>query len=747
MSAEPPDAPSAFGEFVKVGFLGAGSFGHVFHVRRGDEEFALKWLKPDAEADARPRFENEAWALQALDHPVIPRFIDRGEHNGRPWLVMTLAHGISLRALHEKQVRERTPCGQMRVLDIMIAVLDALTYMHARDVYHRDVKDGNVIAAESVTNVTLIDFGFCRGVQQPEHPPSFWAVGASRFGPPTKLDYPSEVHSTHDVFAVGVLAYLLLTNRFPWQVAESENRGRLRDAMVNTDPPDLLTINSFVDPEVAGLISRLLEINDDARPSAADALGRARELKSLLSDRVTGPAGKRDAIPFPRVIRDAVHGDIRMTEFEWSILNSREYQRLRGIKQLGLANLVFPGAEHTRLSHSIGTMHVADRILRMIEDLTGTRIPMEERLIARTYALVHDVTHVAYGHTFEDELAIFTRHDQNEPRALRMILGDKSALNNILRATEYGRAVLGMFDPRAGLEKRLEYVRELVESPAGADVLDYVDRDSLHCGLDHRVDSAIFRRFQIQIRREPVREQHLISRLYGQHGVRLDAEYALEALLLQRFSLFLKVYVHPAKTAAGAMLGKALTLAMDGKRKFIDEKRVEGLGDADLLSVLAEGPEPIRRLAKGVRERRLYKPCFRAGALKSGEFDLDHYGARREQLRAAGLLDPIGRLHLERKLARKAKTPHQNVIVYCSSEAPGFQKIRYAVEREPGKTEPLGERVHLRAAERHLRLWSVFVFADRDLPKEKLQAIVDEMSDHTSMTNEADVKPRQQPLF
>jgi len=52
-----------------------------------------------------------------------------------------------------------------------------------------------------------------------------------------------------------------------------------------------------------------------------------------------------------------------MTEFEWSILNSREYQRLRGIKQLGFANLVYPGAEHTRLSHSLGTMRVADRIL------------------------------------------------------------------------------------------------------------------------------------------------------------------------------------------------------------------------------------------------------------------------------------------------------------------------------------------------------------------------------------------------
>ena len=312
MSVEPADAPSSFDDYLKLNYLGGGSFGHVFKVRGpGDAEYALKWLRADAERDARPRFENEVWALKNLSHAVIPRFVSEGEHLGRPWLVMTLAVGNSLRVLHEKQVREHAPSGQMRVLDIVIALLDALSYMHERGIYHRDVKDANVIATESVSDVTLIDFGFCRGIGQPTTPPSFWNVGASRFSPPQKLDYPSEIHPTHDVFAVGVLAYLLLTNNFPWQVPDSENRGRLRDAMLAADPPIIATINSFVDDEFSKFVHSLLEIDDQNRPAAGDALQSALRIKAALSERVAGPAIKKGWIPFPRVIRDPVHGDIR----------------------------------------------------------------------------------------------------------------------------------------------------------------------------------------------------------------------------------------------------------------------------------------------------------------------------------------------------------------------------------------------------------------------------------------------------
>ncbi len=104
-------------------------------------------------------------------------------------------------------------------------------------------------------------------------------------------------------------------------------------------------------------------------------------------------------IALPRVIRNPLHGDIRLTEFEWQLLHTKECQRLRWIKQIGFANLVYPGAEHSRLSHFIGTLFTADRILRSIEERTGTPFNIEERLTARCYALLHDLSHAPYGHT------------------------------------------------------------------------------------------------------------------------------------------------------------------------------------------------------------------------------------------------------------------------------------------------------------------------------------------------------------
>jgi len=745
---EPLDSPPFFETFEKTGYLGAGSFGHVYRVRDASGEYALKWLRSDADDDAKARFENEAWALQTLSNPSIPRLISRGTHSGRPWIAMSLAPGKPLKELWEEQLRDGTPSGQLRVLDITIAVLEALSYMHARGIYHRDVKHANILATESVSSVTLIDFGFCRSIEQPAHAPSFWNVGASRFAPPNKLDYPSRTHPTHDVFAVGVVAYLLLTNKFPWQVAETEDRGRLRDAMQRTTPIHIEVANRFVDQAVARFVHRLIVINDDARPTAATALEEAKRIKATLAARVAAPAIRKDAIAFPRVMRDAVHGDIRLTDFEASLIDTREYQRLRRMKQLGFANLVYPCAEHTRLTHSVGTMFVADKILRSIAEITGDRLHPEERLLARTYALVHDVTHIAFGHTFEDELGLFDRHDRNEERIGRLILSDRSALGNVLRSTDYGRAALAFFDPRGDVEDRLRYLRELVESPAGADVIDYIDRDSLHCGLDHQVDSAIFRRYRITTSPDVEAEPHLISQLYGRHGVRLDAEYAVEWLLLQRFGLFLKVYTHPAKIAAGAMLGKAVTLAIRGRGKQLDARKIELLGDDELIGRLAAtSADPIRRLGRALRERKLFKPCFRAGCLQGGDIDLERYAARREEWRNEGLFSPEGRLDIERKLAKKAKISSADVIFYCPSEAPGYQKIRHFVEREPGKTEPLADRVHLRAAERHLRLWSLYLFVSDDVTDEKRSALVEETSAVSGLKNEAETKPRQELLF
>lgn len=418
-------------------------------------------------------------------------------------------------------------------------------------------------------------------------------------------------------------------------------------------------------------------------------------------------------IRFTRVIRDPIHGDIRMTNDEWNLLNARELQRLRWLKQLGFTNLVYPGAEHTRLHHSIGVLHTTEKILKAIEDFGGKSLTDSERLTARCYALIHDVAHIPYGHTLEDELGFFARHDKNEPRIGRLLRAETSELGKLLNSTEYGRVALSFFDSNSP-DNSYTFLKEIVEKPSGADVLDYIDRDSYFCGMDHRVDSAIYRRFQLSTDSKGI--LRFVSALYSENRPRPDAEFAIESVLLERFSLFLKLFTHPAKLAAGAMLGKALTHALwsEGSSSLLEEQ-IEQMGDAELLLELKRSADPVvAELARMLMQRQLYKPVYRVQALD--EHDADAHEERREQFKEAGLFDPRKRLALEETLAKEAGVAPPNIIIYCPSSAPGLQKARqYVKEQSSGSLRMRDEVKNRSILERHRRLWTVYVFASPQL--------------------------------
>jgi HD superfamily phosphohydrolase len=746
-----PEEKTRFGEWTVVRPLGAGSFGYTFVVKRDAgkaEHFVLKWLRPGAEEAAKRRMRNEEWALQLLKHPHLPEFVSSGEEDGQPFLVMTLARGSSLRVRYNEQRSVGGTTSQIVTLNIMAAVLDALSYMHEHGVYHRDVKDDNIIATDAGREVTLVDLGFCKGHAQPSQVQTVWNAGAARYAPPEKLDHPADANPTHDVFAVGVVAYLLLTNQYPWDFSDKEDVGDLKQRMRTRRPIPVSVINTLVARELNEFIERLLTIDDARRLGAAEARDEALAVRKILQDRFDKPFSTQGrVIAFPRVVRDAVHGDIRLTDYEWKLIDTPEFQRLHRIKQLGFARLVFPGAQHTRSSHSLGTLHVSDKILRSIEDRGETFFDAEERLMARAFALVHDVTHVAFGHTLEDELGLFTRHDQNALRLDRLV-GDSSHIGKLLRKTDYGRAAIEllMSGPAAA---KYEYIRELVSGPAGADVLDYIDRDSHFCGLDHTVDTAIYRRFSVADHGATgaAQQQRLVAQIYGRHGLRLDAEFALESVLLERFSLFMKVYTHPTKTAAGAMLGKALEDAMLGRLK---EEDVEQMGDSEVLEMLLHSRRKrASELARRINNRVLYKPAFQSRALPGDDRSRSKYEAKLHQFRDRSLLTAEGRAEREAEIAKEAKIPATDVIIYCSERVPGLQKVEHFVEEKPGATTVRDEthRSHIGAYERHLGLWSVYVFVAPEHADDKILRVRTAAADVFSLTNETAYDKRQGLLF
>jgi HD superfamily phosphohydrolase len=139
-------------------------------------------------------------------------------------------------------------------------------------------------------------------------------------------------------------------------------------------------------------------------------------------------------------------------------------------------------------------MHVASTILRRIEERSGTRFDVDELVTARTLALLHDVSHVPFGHALEDEMALLGRHDRNADR-LGRLLSPKNPLGKKLSGSTTGRVVLECL--RGNKSCEVQWLTELIDAPSGADVLDYIDRDAYSCGLDHRIDSAVYRRFSV----------------------------------------------------------------------------------------------------------------------------------------------------------------------------------------------------------------------------------------------------------
>src|SRR3989454_7502563 len=115
-----------------------------------------------------------------------------------------------------------------------------------------------------------------------------------------------------------------------------------------------------------------------------------------------------------KLIRDAAHGDIEVSPLEVELIDTPEFQRLRGIKQLGTAYLVFPSAVHSRFEHSLGTSWMALRILEMVRRTQV--ISVEDENLIRVSALLHDITHIPFGHTLEDERRVLPRHDKDEER-------------------------------------------------------------------------------------------------------------------------------------------------------------------------------------------------------------------------------------------------------------------------------------------------------------------------------------------
>lgn len=279
---------------------------------------------------------------------------------------------------------------------------------------------------------------------------------------------------------------------------------------------------------------------------------------------------------FTRMINDNIYGAIPLTEAEWDVINTRAFQRLRGIRQLGLSSFVFPTAEHTRFSHCLGVLFIMGRITAHLRE--KAILEEEEVRILRMAALLHDIGHYPLSHVGE---AVFMRIQFEKEQVLQKKKHDlgESALTRAGRkyrgkATHHERLGAEVITKRDEILKVLRKHRfdaeelakiikgeheknvlynQLMHSSLDADRLDYLMRDATHTGVHYGLVD-----FDYLIRNlETGKEVDTQGKPVAVIGVSQKAVHVLEYYLTARYFLYSQVIFHKT-VVAFETLAKAL---------------------------------------------------------------------------------------------------------------------------------------------------------------------------------------------
>ncbi|MCL1990016.1 MAG: HD domain-containing protein [Defluviitaleaceae bacterium] len=248
-----------------------------------------------------------------------------------------------------------------------------------------------------------------------------------------------------------------------------------------------------------------------------------------------------------KVFKDPIHSFVRVTDLLiWQLIETPEFQRLRRIKQLGGTHIVYPTAEHSRFSHSLGVYFIARR---MIDVLNKQKMTFNEidRMLILCAALLHDVGHGPFSHSFESVLGV------NHEDFTRRILLENTRINHLLEGYRLGfsKEVSDVI----GKKHANRLIVSLISSEIDADRLDYLLRDSYFTGTPYgEID------LERLLRTMRVEQGKVVFKYSGMH--------ALEDYLFSRYQMYWQVYLHDCSLSFNfliqAMLFRVRTLLEAG---------------------------------------------------------------------------------------------------------------------------------------------------------------------------------------
>ena len=300
-----------------------------------------------------------------------------------------------------------------------------------------------------------------------------------------------------------------------------------------------------------------------------------------------------------KVIRDPLWNNIRLDPLALTLVDTPAMQRLRYVRQLGYAFLVYPGATHSRFEHALGAHHMARRTITLLAERGELAHvdPMECDLAAAAM-LLHDVGHYPFSHALE-EIGALNHESAAAPRITTGAVAD--ALTSAFGATAPARVLALMHGTDTSP------LQGLVSGSIDLDKIDYLKRDAMMCGVpygeidvDRLLDSVVI----------------VTDPATGQPGVGIMEKglSALESLLFAKYQMYRNIYWHHAVRSATAMYKRLVddalqsgALPQDGLADWTDE---------GLLHALLPAAPP---LLMALRERRLYKRVAQWSAAELGD--------------------------------------------------------------------------------------------------------------------------------
>ncbi|GAB4454811.1 MAG: HD domain-containing protein [Bacteroidia bacterium] len=244
----------------------------------------------------------------------------------------------------------------------------------------------------------------------------------------------------------------------------------------------------------------------------------------------------------PKIINDPVYGFVSINHpIILEIINHPYFQRLRRIKQLGLTNLVYPGALHTRFHHAIGAMHLMQQAIQTLKT-KGIRINDKEEQASLIAILLHDIGHGPFSHALENTIVSNVSHEDIS-----------SILMHDLNKQMNGKLSLAIKIFEDTYERK--FFHQLVSSQLDTDRLDYLLRDSFFTGVSEGVigTDRIIKMLTV------VNDKLVVE----QKGI-----YSIEKFLIARRLMYWQVYLHKTVLSAENMLVKILTRAKELVRKY-----------------------------------------------------------------------------------------------------------------------------------------------------------------------------------